>query len=191
MNHDDLLERILRAPVYDVAVETPLDEARLLSERLNNRVWIKREDLQPVFSFKVRGAYNKVRTLSEGERESGVIAASAGNHAQGVALAATRLGVESKIVMPRTTPAIKVEAVRRFGGEAILEGDAYDDAVSLAHQIEEEEGRVFVHAYDDLDVIAGQGTVAMEILRQHRGTLDAIFVPVGGGGLVAGGCCLC
>jgi threonine dehydratase len=186
MNHDDLLERILRAPVYDVAVETPLDEAKLLSERLNNRVWIKREDLQPVFSFKVRGAYNKVRTLSEVERESGVIAASAGNHAQGVALAATRLGVKSKIVMPRTTPAIKIEAVRRFGGEAILEGDAYDDAVSLAHQIEEEEGRIFVHAYDDLDVIAGQGTVAMEILRQHRGTLDAIFVPVGGGGLVAG-----
>ncbi|CAM9331942.1 unnamed protein product [Discosporangium mesarthrocarpum] len=181
-----LLERILRAPVYDVAVETPLDPAPLLSERLGNRVWIKREDLQPVFSFKIRGAYNRIRNLTEGERKAGVVAASAGNHAQGVALASSRLGVASRIVMPRTTPRIKVDAVRRFGGEAILEGDGYDEAAALARRLQEEEGRVFVHPYDDLDVIAGQGTVGMEILRQHRGTLDAIFVPVGGGGLVAG-----
>lgn len=186
INNDDLLERILRAPVYDVAVETPLDETTLLSERLGNRVWIKREDLQPVFSFKVRGAYNKIRLLTEQERKLGVVAASAGNHAQGVALAAKRLGVDARIVMPRTTPAIKVDAVRRLGGEAVLEGDSYDAAAVLARQIQQDEGRVFVHAYDDLDVIAGQGTIALEILRQHRGTLDAIFVPVGGGGLIAG-----
>jgi threonine dehydratase len=186
INHDDLLERILRAPVYDVAIETPLDSAVLLSERLGNRVWIKREDLQPVFSFKLRGAYNKIRQLSDLERNAGVVAASAGNHAQGVALAASRLGVEARIVMPRTTPRIKVDAVRRLGAEAILEGDTYDEASTLAHRIQEREGRAYVHPYDDLDVIAGQGTVAMEILRQHRGTLDAIFVPVGGGGLIAG-----
>ena len=182
---DALLERILRAPVYDVAVETPLEPAALLSERLGNQVWIKREDLQPVFSFKLRGAYNRLRSLSEAERKAGVVAASAGNHAQGVALASTRLGVEARIVMPRTTPRIKVDAVRRFGGEAILEGDGYDEAAALARRLRDEEGRTFVHPYDDLDVIAGQGTVAMEILRQHRGELDAIFVPVGGGGLVA------
>lgn len=183
---DDLLERILRAPVYDVAEETPLDPAPRLSERLGNRVWIKREDLQPVFSFKLRGAYNRIRMLSEVERKRGVVAASAGNHAQGVALAATRLGVDARIVMPRTTPGIKVDAVRRLGAEAILEGDGYDDAAARARTIRDEEGRIFVHPYDDLDVIAGQGTIAMEILRQHRGALDAIFVPVGGGGLVAG-----
>ncbi|MCR9094727.1 MAG: threonine ammonia-lyase, biosynthetic [bacterium] len=181
-----LLERILRAPVYDVAVETPLEPASLLSERLGNRVWIKREDLQPVFSFKLRGAYNRLRSLSEAERKAGIVAASAGNHAQGVALASSRLGVEARIVMPRTTPRIKVDAVRRFGAEAILEGDGYDDAAALALRLQQEEGRTFVHPYDDLDVIAGQGTIGMEILRQHRGNLDAIFVPVGGGGLVAG-----
>ena len=180
-----LLERILRAPVYDVAVETPLEPVPLLSERLGNRVWIKREDLQPVFSFKLRGAYNRLRGLSEAERKAGVVAASAGNHAQGVALASSRLGVEARIVMPRTTPRIKVDAVRRLGAEAILEGDGYDDAAALAHRLQHEEGRTFVHPYDDLDVIAGQGTIGMEILRQHRGNLDAIFVPVGGGGLVA------
>ena len=183
---DELLERILRAPVYDVAVETPLDHAPRLSERLGNQVWIKREDLQPVFSFKLRGAYNKLRTLSEAERKSGVIAASAGNHAQGVALAASRLGVHAKIVMPTTTPGIKVDAVRRLGGEAVLFGDSYDDASARAREILDEEGRIYVHPYDDLDVIAGQGTIALEILRQHKGVLDAIFVPVGGGGLVAG-----
>jgi threonine dehydratase len=183
---DDLLERILRAPVYDVAIETPLDPAPLLSERLGHRVSLKREDLQPVFSFKLRGAYNRLSALSAIERKAGVVAASAGNHAQGVALAASRLGIDAKIVMPRTTPAIKVEAVRRLGGEAILSGDAYDDAAAVARRIVEEEGRIFVHPYDDLDVIAGQGTIGLEILRQHRGTPDAIFVPVGGGGLIAG-----
>jgi threonine dehydratase len=183
---DDLLERILRAPVYDVAVETPLDAAPRLSERLGNQVFLKREDLQPVFSFKIRGAYSRIRSLHDAERKSGVVAASAGNHAQGVALAASRLGVDAKIVMPHTTPAIKVEAVRRLGAAAILEGDTYDDAAALAERIRVDEGRAYVHPYDDLDVIAGQGTVAMEILRQHRGPLDALFVPVGGGGLVAG-----
>jgi threonine dehydratase len=186
MATDELLEKILRAPVYDVAIETPLDEAKLLSDRQDNRVWIKREDLQPVFSFKLRGAYNKISQLSESERKAGVVAASAGNHAQGVALAATRLGVDSRIVMPWTTPQIKVEAVERFGGAAILEGDSYDEAAALAGRIRDEEGRIFVHPYDDLDVIAGQGTVAMEILHQHQGPIDAIFVPVGGGGLIAG-----
>jgi threonine dehydratase len=186
MATDELLEKILRAPVYDVAIESPLDEARLLSERQGNRVWIKREDLQPVFSFKLRGAYNKISQLSEFERKSGVVAASAGNHAQGVALAATRLGVSSRIVMPRTTPRIKVEAVGRFGGEAVLEGDSYDEAAALAGRIRDEEGRILIHPYDDIDVIAGQGTVAMEILHQHQGSIDAIFVPVGGGGLIAG-----
>lgn len=186
MIHDDLLERILRAPVYDIAVETPLDAAPLLSERLGNRVWIKREDLQPVFSFKIRGAYNRLRGLSEAERKAGVIAASAGNHAQGVAMSAARLGVDARILMPRTTPRIKVDAVERLGVEALLEGDSYDEAALRAREIEAREGRIFIHPYDDLDVIAGQGTVAMEILRQHRGVLDAIFVPVGGGGLVAG-----
>jgi threonine dehydratase len=186
MAMEDLFEGILRAPVYDVAVETPLDLARLLSSQLGNRVWIKREDLQPVFSFKLRGAYNKLAALSEAERKAGVIAASAGNHAQGVALASTKLGVHSRIVMPRTTPKIKVDAVGRFGGEAVLEGDSYDEAMALAQRIREDEGRIFVHAYDDLDVIAGQGTVAMEILRQHSEAIDAIFVPVGGGGLIAG-----
>ena len=186
MATDELLEKILRAPVYDVAVETPLDQAKLLSDRQNNRVWIKREDLQPVFSFKLRGAYNKICQLSESERKAGVVAASAGNHAQGVALAATRLGVHSRIVMPRTTPRIKIEAVGRFGGETLLEGDTYDEAAALAECIRDEEGRIFVHPYDDLDVIAGQGTVAMEILRQHQGPIDVIFVPVGGGGLIAG-----
>jgi threonine dehydratase len=186
MASEDLLERILRAPVYDVAVETPLDEAKLLSAQLGNRVLIKREDLQPVFSFKIRGAYNRISGLDAVERKAGVVAASAGNHAQGVAMAATKLGVHSRIVMPRTTPGIKVDAVRRFGGEALLEGDTYDEAATLANRIREEEGRVFIHAYDDLDVIAGQGTVAVEILRQHPETIDAIFVPVGGGGLIAG-----
>jgi len=186
MSSEDLLERILRAPVYDVAVETPLDEATLLSARLANRVWIKREDLQPVFSFKIRGAYNKIRQLDEAERKAGIVAASAGNHAQGVALAAARLRVSSRVVMPRTTPTIKVDAVRRLGGEVVLVGDSYDEAHQRARRIADEEGRCYVHAYDDLDVIAGQGTVALEILRQHRGAIDAIFVPVGGGSLIAG-----
>jgi threonine dehydratase len=180
------IERILRARVYDVAEETPLDFAPGLSRRLDNRVYIKREDLQPVFSFKLRGAYNKMVSLSEAARQAGVIAASAGNHAQGVALAAKQLGIRALIVMPQTTPAIKVNAVRNLGGETILHGDSYDDAYAHALTLAEEQRLTFVHPYDDPDVIAGQGTVGLEILRQHHGDLHAIFVPVGGGGLIAG-----
>ncbi|HKP56112.1 MAG TPA: threonine ammonia-lyase, biosynthetic [Polyangiales bacterium] len=180
------LERILRARVYDVAVETPLEPAPRLSRRLDNHVLIKREDLQAVFSFKLRGAYNKISALSPAERERGVITASAGNHAQGVALAAQRLGIRALIVMPTTTPRIKVDSVRALGGEAVLVGDAYDDAYAHARQLQVSEGMTYVHPYDDPDVIAGQGTIAMEILRQHQGAIDAIFVPVGGGGLLAG-----
>jgi len=180
-------ERILRARcVYDVAIETPLEHASRLSSRLANRVFIKREDLQPVFSFKLRGAYNKMCGLDEDARAGGVITASAGNHAQGVALAARHLGIRAVIVMPVTTPSIKVEAVRTQGAEVVLEGDSYDDAYALARKLETEQGLCYIHAYDDPDVIAGQGTIAMEILRQHRGPLDALFVPVGGGGLIAG-----
>jgi threonine dehydratase len=180
------LERILRARVYDVAIETPLDFAPRLSARLGQRVWIKREDLQPVFAFKIRGAYNKLVQLSAADRARGVLAASAGNHAQGVALAAQRLGIRAVIVMPTTTPAIKVDAVRSYGAEAVLVGDSYDEAYAHALQLQAEEGYCFVHPYDDPDVIAGQGTIGLEILRQHRGPIDAIFVPVGGGGLLAG-----
>jgi threonine dehydratase len=180
------LEKILRARVYDVAEETPLEHAPRLSARIGNRVLIKREDLQPVFSFKLRGAYNKIAGLSSGDKARGVIAASAGNHAQGVALAAQRLGIRACIVMPTTTPRIKVDAVRSLGAEIVLIGDSYDDAYAHAKQLEQNEGLTFVHPYDDPEVIAGQGTVAMEILRQHRGPIDAIFVPVGGGGLLAG-----
>ena len=180
------IERILRARVYDVAVETPLDFAPALSKRLNNNVHIKREDLQPVFSFKLRGAYNKIASLSEAEKRSGVITASAGNHAQGVALAANKLGIRALIVMPVTTPAIKVNAVRSRGGEAVLHGDSYDEAYEHALGLASEQHLTFVHPYDDPEVIAGQGTIGMEILRQHRGDIDAIFVPVGGGGLIAG-----
>jgi threonine dehydratase len=186
MSVQGYLERILRARVYDVAVETPLERAPRLSARVGNHVLIKREDLQPVFSFKLRGAYNKIAQLSLEDQRRGVIAASAGNHAQGVALAAQRLGIRAVIVMPTTTPSIKVEAVRGFGGEAVLVGDTYDDALTHARKLEQSEGLTFVHPYDDPDVIAGQGTVGMEILRQHRGPVDAIFVPVGGGGLLAG-----
>ena len=180
------LEKILKARVYDVAIETPLDPMPGLSKRLANQVLLKREDLQPVFSFKLRGAYNKIVHLSEEQRAKGVIAASAGNHAQGVALAARRLGIQSMIVMPRTTPGIKVESVRALGAKAVLHGDTYDDAYGRAVALAEEKGMVFIHPYDDPEVIAGQGTVAMEILRQHEAPLHAIFVPVGGGGLIAG-----
>ena len=183
---DDFLRQVLRAPVYDVAEQTPLDEATRLSERLHNRVMIKREDLQPVFSFKLRGAYHRMARLTPDERARGVVAASAGNHAQGVALAATRLGIHARIVMPTTTPAIKVEAVRRLGGQAILHGDTFDPAAEHAMQLVRAEGPVFIPPFDDPDVIVGQATVAMEVLRQHRGQLDAVFVPVGGGGLLAG-----
>jgi len=182
----ELLRRVLSVPVYDVAEETPFEWAPLLSRRLKNDVWLKREDLQPVFSFKLRGAYNKMVHLTEAQREAGVIAASAGNHAQGVALAAQRMGIDAVIVMPRTTPPIKVNAVRRLGGNVVLAGDTYDEAAAHARQLAEDNGYTFIHPYDDLDVIAGQGTIGLEMLRQKRAPLDAIFIPVGGGGLIAG-----
>ncbi|MCL6269244.1 threonine ammonia-lyase, biosynthetic [Sansalvadorimonas sp. 2012CJ34-2] len=180
------IRKILEAPVYDVAVETPLDPAPFLSERLINNILIKREDLQPVFSFKIRGAYNKIVQLSEEDRKKGVVCASAGNHAQGVALAANKLGIRSVIVMPTTTPDIKVKAVRARGGEVVLHGDAFDQSLAYALELEVKEGLSFIHPYDDPDTIAGQGTIGMEILRQHTGPLDVIFIPVGGGGLIAG-----
>jgi threonine dehydratase len=180
------LNRILNARVYDVARETPLDPAPILSHRTGNRIWLKREDEQPVFSFKCRGAYNKMVHLTPAQLRKGVVAASAGNHAQGVALAALRLGAKAVIVMPRTTPAIKVDAVRNLGGRVVLHGDNYDAAYAHAREIEAQRKLVFVHPYDDPEVIAGQGTVGMEILKQHTGPLDAVFVPVGGGGLIAG-----
>ena len=179
-------ERIRSAPVYDVAIESPLDFARNLSARLNNRIWLKREDLQPVFSFKLRGAYAKIASLSDDELANGVICSSAGNHAQGVALAAQRRGVRAVIVMPVTTPSIKVDAVRSLAGEVVLHGDNYDDAYARARELEQQLGLVFIHPFDDPDVIAGQGTIAVEILKQAKEDIDAIFVPIGGGGLIAG-----
>lgn len=180
------VKKILTSRVYDVAVETPLQPARQLSERIGNQILLKREDLQPVFSFKVRGAYNKLAQLSPEELARGVVTASAGNHAQGVALAAKQLGIKATIVMPRTTPELKVQGVRARGGKVVLHGDAFPEALAYSLKLVEEKGYVYIHPYDDPDVIAGQGTVAMEILRQHQGPIDAIFVPVGGGGLVAG-----
>ncbi|MCX4027158.1 threonine ammonia-lyase, biosynthetic [Endozoicomonas sp. SM1973] len=180
------VKKILEAPVYDIAVETPLDHATFLSERLRNSILIKREDLQPVFSFKIRGAYNRVVQLTKAEQQRGVIAASAGNHAQGLALAAQRLGIKAVIVMPQTTPEIKVKAVKSRGADVILHGDAFDQALAYSMQLVEKHGYVYIHPYDDIDTIAGQGTIGMEILRQHSGPIDAIFVPVGGGGLIAG-----
>ena len=183
---DNYIERILRARVYDVAMESPLELAPRLSRRLGNHVWFKREDLQPVFSFKLRGAYNKIAHLSESVAKRGVICASAGNHAQGVALAAKRRGIPAVIVMPQTTPDIKVSAVRDLGGEVVLHGDDYDSAFDHAQTIVRERNLAFVHPFDDPDVIAGQGTVAVEIMRQANNEVDAIFVPVGGGGLISG-----
>jgi len=180
------LERILKARVYDVASESPLELAPGLSKRLGNRLYLKREDLQAVFSFKLRGAYNKMAGLPRQRLARGVIAASAGNHAQGVALAAQRLGCRAVIVMPITTPRIKVDAVAARGAEVVLHGDSYSEAYAKAMQIKKKRGLAFVHPYDDPDVIAGQGTIGMEILRQHPSTIDAIFVPVGGGGLISG-----
>jgi len=180
------IERILRARVYDVAQESPLTRADSLSRRLGNDVFLKREDLQPVFSFKLRGAYNKLVHLDAKTLGRGVVAASAGNHAQGVALGAARLQAQATIVMPRTTPPIKVQAVRNLGAKAILYGDSYDEAYLHAMEIVEAQGLTFIHPFDDPDVIAGQGTIAMEILRQHPAPPHAIFVPVGGGGLIAG-----
>jgi threonine dehydratase len=184
---ENYVDRILKAKVYDVAVETSLEAAPRLSRRLDNRILFKREDLQPVFSFKIRGAYNKIAQLSPISAQRGVICASAGNHAQGVALGARTRGIPAVIVMPLTTPEIKVQAVGDFGGEIVLHGDDYDQAYEHAIELGRERGLVFVHPFDDPDVIAGQGTIAMEILRQRHGDgIDAIFVPVGGGGLIAG-----
>jgi len=180
------IKKILRAKVYDVAEETPLDYAQSLSKRTQNAIYFKREDLQPVYSFKIRGAYNKISLLTEQEKQYGVIAASAGNHAQGVALSARNVGINALIVMPKTTPEIKVNSVRALGAEVVLEGDAFDDAYTHAINLAKTKNMTFIHPYDDADVIAGQGTVAMEILRQKTDRIDAIFVPVGGGGLIAG-----
>ncbi len=182
----DYLKKILTARVYDVAVESPLEPARNLSRRLHNKVLLKREDQQPVFSFKLRGAYNKMAHLAPEQLERGVICASAGNHAQGVALAAHRLGARAAIVMPVTTPQVKIDAVKALGGDVVLHGESYSDAYLHAVELGREQGLTFVHPFDDPDVIAGQGTIAMEILRQHQGPLDAVFVAIGGGGLIAG-----
>ncbi len=182
----DYLIKILNARVYDVAQESALETAKLLSKRLHNTVLLKREDQQAVRSFKLRGAYNKMAHLSPAQLKQGVICASAGNHAQGVALSASRLGARAVIVMPTTTPQVKVDAVRGFGGEVVLFGDSYTDAYNHALTLEKKQGLTFVHPFDDPDVIAGQGTIAMEILSQHSGPLDAVFVAIGGGGLVSG-----
>jgi threonine dehydratase len=183
---DKILRAILTSRVYEVARETPLDIAPRLSKRLGNAVWLKREDQQPVFSFKIRGAYNRIARLSPAERTAGVITASAGNHAQGVALSAKHLGIRAVIVMPKTTPDIKVEAVRSLDAEVVLAGDHYSEAQLYCDRLAEEKGLTFIHAFDDPLVIAGQGTIADEIVRQHPRDLAAIFVPVGGGGLIAG-----
>jgi threonine dehydratase len=182
----DYVRRILDARVYDVAVQTPLDPMPRLSGRLGCSVVLKREDLQPVFSFKIRGAYNRIARLSPAERAAGVLCASAGNHAQGVALSAKRLGITATVVMPVTTPPIKVDAVRYLGGEVVLHGDTFEEAHEHARALEKQRGLTFVHPYDDPDVIAGQGTVGVEILHQHPDRIEALFVPIGGGGLAAG-----
>ncbi len=184
--HSDYLERILTARVYDVAQETPLEYAPNLSARLNNKLLLKREDMQSVFSFKLRGAYNKMVKLPADKLAAGVIAASAGNHAQGVALAARRLGARAIIVMPVTTPKVKIDAVKARGGEVVLYGNTYDDACIYARQLEAEKNLTFIHPFDDPDVIAGQGTIGMEILRQYQQPIQAIFVAIGGGGLISG-----
>ena len=181
-----MLRLILNSRVYDVAHETPLDRAHRLSRRLGNEVLLKREDLQPVFSYKLRGAYNRIAHMTDAERAHGVIAASAGNHAQGVAYAARHLGLRALIVMPQTTPEIKVEAVRALGAEVVLSGDSYAEAKTRCDELVRETGLTFVHPFDDPLVIAGQGTIANEILRHKLGDISAIFVPVGGGGLIAG-----
>lgn len=183
---DNYLKRILTSKVYDVAFETPLEKAKILSSRMGNTILLKREDMQSVFSFKIRGAYNKMANLPKSALERGVIAASAGNHAQGVAFSAHKLGCRAVIVMPMSTPEVKVIAVKRFGGEVVLHGDSYSDAYTHSIALQAQEGLTFVHPFDDPDVIAGQGTVAMEILQQHPNPIDAIFVPIGGGGLIAG-----
>ena len=182
----DYLKKILTARVYDVAIESDFEPAKVLSRRLHNKVLLKREDQQPVFSFKLRGAYNKMAHLTPEQLEKGVICASAGNHAQGVALGAHRLSCRAVVVMPVTTPQLKVDAVKALGGEVLLHGDSYSDAYTHAVALEKKQGLTFVHPFDDPDVIAGQGTIAMEMLRQHQGPLDAVFVAIGGGGLISG-----
>ncbi|MDR2990610.1 MAG: pyridoxal-phosphate dependent enzyme, partial [Burkholderiaceae bacterium] len=182
----DYLKAVLTARVYDVAIETDLTPAHNLSRRLHNKVLFKREDQQPVFSFKLRGAYNKMAHLTPEQLQKGVICASAGNHAQGVALSASRMNARAVIVMPLTTPQLKVDAVRALGGETVLAGESYSDAYEHAVKLQAEQGLTFIHPFDDPLVIAGQGTIALEILRQHQGPLDAVFVPIGGGGLIAG-----
>ncbi|EAW33447.1 threonine ammonia-lyase, biosynthetic [Lyngbya sp. PCC 8106] len=184
--HCNYLERILTARVYDVAQETPLEIAPNLSNRLKNKLLLKREDMQSVFSFKLRGAYNKMAQLPPDLLAVGVIAASAGNHAQGVALAASRLGTKAIIVMPVTTPQVKVDAVKARGGEVMLYGETFDEAYAYARQLEIEKGLTFIHPFNDPDVIAGQGTIGMEILRQYQQPIHAIFVAIGGGGLISG-----
>jgi threonine dehydratase len=181
-----LLHDVLTSRVYDVARETPLEPAARLSRRLGHAVLLKREDLQPVFSYKIRGAHNRIAHLDAAQRARGVIAASAGNHAQGVAYSARHLGVRAVIVMPQTTPEIKVEAVRELGAEVVLAGDSYADSAARAEVLAAEQGLTLVHPFDDPLVIAGQGTIGAEILRQSQGRLSAVFVPVGGGGLIAG-----
>ncbi len=186
---NNYLKRILNARVYDVAIETPLEFAPNLSARVGNRILFKREDMQPVFSFKLRGAYNKMAQLDAAQLKQGVIAASAGNHAQGVAMSAQKLGCQAVIVMPTTTPNVKVDAVKHFGGsnvDIVLHGDSYSDAYAHALQLGKEKSLTFVHPFDDPDVIAGQGTIGMEILRQHHAPIHAIFCAIGGGGLIAG-----
>ena len=182
----DYLKKILTARVYDVAVESALEPAKNLSRRLHNKVLLKREDQQAVFSFKLRGAYNKMAHLTAEQLQRGVICASAGNHAQGVAMSAHRLGSRAVIVMPTTTPQVKIDGVKSLGGEVVLHGDSYSDAYTHAVELEKQQGLTFVHPFDDPDVIAGQGTIAMEMLRQHQGPLDAVFVAIGGGGLISG-----
>ena len=184
--HQDYLRRILSARVYEVSRETRLHQAPKLSERLGNNVLLKREDEQPIFSFKCRGAYNRIHNLMQEQNVKGVIAASAGNHAQGVAITAQSLGIPAMVVMPSPTPAIKVEAVRRLGATALLYGDDFDSALAHALHLAEETGYSFIHPFDHPDTIAGQATVGVEIGRQHPDTIDAVFVPVGGGGIVSG-----
>lgn len=186
MSNPDYIRMIDEASVYDVAIVTPLEPARKLSGRLENQILMKREDLQPVFSFKLRGAYNKLCSLTREELGRGVICSSAGNHAQGVALSAAKLGARAVIVMPSTTPSIKIDAVRSHGGEVVIHGDTYDDAYARAREIEKAEGLTFIHPFDDPIVIAGQGTIGKEILQQGGTDIDAIFIPIGGGGLISG-----
>ncbi|MBF0193381.1 MAG: threonine ammonia-lyase, biosynthetic [Magnetococcales bacterium] len=183
---DSLLRLILTARVYEAAVETPLEYAPSLSESLGNTVFLKREDLQPVFSFKLRGAYNKIANLSDEDKSKGIIAASAGNHAQGVAYSAKKLNLKALIIMPLTTPTIKVEAVRRMGAQVQLHGDNYSEAAELCNSLAKEKNMTFIHPFDDELIIAGQGTVGDEIMRQSGGRVDAIFIPIGGGGLISG-----